>query len=124
MKKIILAIEDDEEVLRVYQTLFRDSAEVRVARTLAQARELLAGVDLILLDYHLRDDTVGFEDRLIELRDKAPVLVCSGLPDPRVPALGVGLGAVGYWNKGTGLETLRRKVQALLGTASAADSSH
>lgn len=115
MAKTILVVEDDDEVRRVYQTVLGEFGEVRAAADLAQARGQLAGVDLIVLDYHLRGENATFAEALTELRASAPVLVCSGMPDPRVPAQGAELGAIGYWNKGSGLDLLRKKVRLALG---------
>lgn len=116
MGKTILVVEDDEEVRRVYEAVLREFGQVRVAGTLAQARGQLDGVDLIILDYHLRGETASFADIVAALRPAAPVLLCSGIPDPRIRALGVELGVAGYWNKGSGLELLHKKVSAILNT--------
>ncbi len=115
MNKTILIIEDDQEVLRVYKTVLSQFGQVRVAQNMEQARPQLEGLDLIILDYHLRGEKTSFEDIVPELKPFAPILLCSGNPDPSVVALGKSLGVVGYWNKGTGLEALKRKVTPLLG---------
>lgn len=114
MGKVILVIDDDEEVLRVYKTVLSDFAQVKVAQDMSQARTQLDGVDLILLDYYLRKGEISFQDIVPELKRVAPILVCSGTPDPAVRTLGLSLGAAGYWHKSTGFVALREKVQAVL----------
>lgn len=116
MDKTILVIEDDEEVLRVYKAVLSEFGRVRVAPNMAKARGLLDGVNLIILDYHLEHETASFQEIVAELQPIAPILLCSGIPDPAIRAQGKNLGVTGYWNKGTGLETLRVKVKAALGS--------
>ncbi len=115
MNKTILVIEDDEQMVRLYQTALSRFGEVRVANSLAQARTQLQGLDLIVLDYHLEDETIRFQDMVPELKQHAPVLLCSGVFDPRVPAMGQGLGVVGYWNKVDSLDALFQLVAKALG---------
>lgn len=115
MNKTILLIEDDDEVLRVYKAVLAEFGTLRVARNMDEARPQLAGVDLFILDFHLREEATSFQDIVGELKPLAPVLVCSGVPDPRILALGKQLGIAGYWNKGAGFDALRTKVKAALG---------
>jgi DNA-binding response OmpR family regulator len=117
--KTILVIEDDAEVLRVYKTVLGEFGQVRAAQTMAEARQLLDGVDLIILDYHLEHETASFQEIVPELRPVAPILVCSGIPDPAIRAQGKDLGVAGYWNKGAGFELLRSKVRAVLSPGAA-----
>lgn len=116
MAKTILIIEDDVEVLRVYKTVLAEFGPVRGAHDMAQARSQLEGVDLIILDYHLKHEKTRFQDIVQELKPVAPILLCSGIPDPALLALGASLGLSGYWNKGSGVLALREKVKAVLGT--------
>lgn len=116
MGKCILAIDDDEAILAFYKAVLAGRGEVRTARSLAEARPQLAGVDLILLDFDLRNDQVMFKDVMQELKAKAPILLCSGVQDPRVPPVGAALGAVGYWNKQSGREALASLVDSTLET--------
>lgn len=114
MDKTILVIEDDEEVLRVYKVFLGKFGQVRIAQNMKQARGQLEGVDLIILDYHLRNEKTSFEACVEELKPHAPILLCSGIPDRSIPARGKDMGVVSYWNKGTGLEVLSSKVQSVL----------
>jgi DNA-binding response OmpR family regulator len=118
--KTILVIEDDAEVLRVYKAVLGEFGQVRTAQTMTEARQLLDGVDLIILDYHLENETATFQEIVPELHPVAPILVCSGIPDPAVRAQGKDMGVAGYWNKGAGFEMLRSKVRAILSPAAAA----
>lgn len=119
MDKTILVIEDDEEVLRVYKAVLGEFGRVRTAQNMAQARGLLDDVDLIILDYHLAHETASFQEIVTELQPIAPILLCSGIPDPAIRAQGKDLGVAGYWNKGVGFEALRAKVRATLSAAAA-----
>lgn len=110
-QKKLLVIEDDEDMASLYQTVLKQFGEVRVAASMAQARELLQGVDLILLDYYLEGEAMKFQDLVPELKQHAPVLLCSGVFDPQVPAMGAALGAAGYWNKTEPLENLLQLVR-------------
>lgn len=114
MGKIILAIDDDEAILAYYKTVLGRIAEVRTARGLAEARPQLPGADLILLDFDLSNDQVLFKDVMQELAGVAPILLCSGVQDPRVPFVGGELGTVGYWNKQSGREALFSLVKSTL----------
>ena len=114
MRKNILVIEDDAEVLRVYTTILAEFGAVRTAETMAQARPQLQGIDLIILDYHLKNETMKFEDIIAELKPVAPILVCSGISGTQIREIGARLGVAGYWNKGLGLEGLRTKVRTIL----------
>lgn len=114
MAKTILFIDDDVEVLRVYKTILEDLAEVRTAGTLAEARPLLQGVDLIVLDYHLRDEPTPFTELVTELKQHAPVMMGSGMSVVQISLLVEQHGLSGFWSKGTGLVKLREKVEAFL----------
>lgn len=119
MPKTILIVEDDVEVLRVYQVVLQDLAQVRAATGVADARALLQGVDLILLDYYLQGGSSDFAQTVTEFKPVAPVLVCSGVPAPHLRKEVEQHGLAGYWNKGSGFDSLRAKVQALLGQGQA-----
>ena len=79
------------------------------------ARTQLDGVKLILLDGHLGENEGTIQERLAELTKIAPVLLCSGMQDPLVQAIGKANGATGYWNKGTDPKGLVTLVKAVLG---------
>ena len=77
----LLHIEDDPNILLIVSALVADGAEISTARTVAQAREMLAdgGYDLVILDLMLPDGSG--EDLLPLMRRKAtpppPVIVFS-----------------------------------------------
>lgn len=114
--RIILAIDDDADMLEYYQAALAGLGQVRTAGGLKDARPQLQGVDLIILDFHLQDDQETFQKIVPELRKSAPVLLCSGVQDERVPILGDALGTIGYWNKADGLQKLHALVHAALKT--------
>lgn len=101
MNKVILAIDDDAVILDYYRTVLGRFGEVRTAANLEEARRQFGGVSLILLDFDLAEDRDMFQDVVKELRPVAPILLCSGVQDVQVPALGAMLGIAGYWNKGS-----------------------
>lgn len=85
--------------------------EARVARSVAQARELLAGpelaVDVAVVDVALPDgDGTELVGPLLEARPGARVLVLTAHPRPEVVARARRAGAVGVLPKGTGLQVL------------------
>lgn len=114
MSKTILAIDDDKIMLAFYKTVLAEFGDVRTAINLEEARRQLEGVDLIILDFYLEHDQDLIQEVVPELKRVAPVLLCSGIQDVRVPAIGVGLGIAGYWNKGSDHEKLRALVNSVL----------
>ena len=85
--------------------------EARVARSVAQARELLAGpelaVDVAVVDVALPDgDGTDLVEPLLEARPGTRVLVLTAHPRPEVVARARRAGAVGVLPKGTGLQVL------------------
>lgn len=114
MSKIILAIDDDKNMLAFYQAALADIGEVRTASNLTEARKKLAGVDLIMLDFYLEHDEETIQEIVPELKRVAPVLLCSGVQDVGVPAIGATLGIAGYWNKGTDHDKLLNLVKKTL----------
>lgn len=113
--KTILAIDDEADMLEFYQVALSGFGEIRLARNMAEARSQLTGVDLIILDFHLENDAEKFQEIVPELRKTAPVLLCSGVQDERVPVLGSILGIEGYWHKASGLPKLHALVHSALG---------
>lgn len=114
MSKTILVIDDEKKMLEFYQTVLSGFGQVRTALNLSEARAQLAGVDLIILDFVLEQDQELIQEIIPELKRVAPVLLCSGLQEPGVPAIGDQLGVDGYWNKGTDHEQLRALVGSVL----------
>ena len=114
MRKTILAIDDDKSMLKFYEVALAEIGDVRTAVDLKEARAQLEGVNLIILDFYLENDKDLIQDIVPELKRVAPVLLCSGVQDVRVPSLGAALGIAGYWNKGADHEKLRSLVRSVL----------
>lgn len=114
MKKQILAIDDESSMLEFYGLILAEFGEVRTALNLEEARKKLPGADLIILDFYLQNDNEKIQDVVPELRKVAPVLLCSGVQEVGVQAMGVALGMAGYWNKGADHDALRSLVKATL----------
>lgn len=114
MKKTILAIDDDLNMLAFYQAALSEFGTVRTAPSLAEARKHLDGADLIILDFYLENDPELFQHAVSELKQTAPILLCSGIQELGVPALGAALGVAGYWNKSADHEKLRTLVKTVL----------
>jgi DNA-binding NtrC family response regulator len=113
--KTIVVIDDDEDMLRFYRALLADLGEVCTYDSLREARTNFTGADLFLLDFYLEKDQNLIQETVPELKAIAPVLLCSGVQDERIPEFCLQLGAAGYWNKGSPHDVLRDKVKALLG---------
>ena len=114
MNKVILAIDDDQNMLKFYQAALAEFGTVRTASSMPEARKQLNGVDLIILDFYLERDPDFFQDVVPELKKAAPVLLCSGIQEIGVPAMGAALGVAGYWNKGSDHEKLLSLVRSAL----------
>lgn len=118
MNKTILAIDDENAMLAFYQVALAEFGTVRTASNLAEARRQLQGVDLIILDFYLEHDKTLIQDIVPELKQTAPVLLCSGIQDLGVPAIGATLGIAGYWNKSSDHDKLRDLVRTVLNSTS------
>ena len=114
MGKTILAIDDEKSMLVFYKAALSEFGEVRTAINLQEARQQLAGVDLVVLDFNLEQSTERFQDIVPELKKTAPVLLCSGVDVPEVQGIGEALGIAGYWHKGADHEKLRSLVRSIL----------
>ena len=111
-KPVVLLIEDDENVNAANrQILEREGYEVRVARSIAEARRLAGGrTELAILDIDLPDGSgLSFLPELCALT--GGVLVLSGNRGAAVSA--VQSGARGFIGKPYRLDDLCRKVKAL-----------
>jgi serine phosphatase RsbU (regulator of sigma subunit) len=100
----VLLVEDDEaDAFLVRELLDEVRAEVELvgATTLAQARDLVAGVDCVLLDLGL-PDAQGLDGlrRLLGVANRAAVCVLTGLGDEHLGAAAVAEGAQDYLIKG------------------------
>lgn len=114
MTKTILAIDDDKDMLAIYQARLADLGQVKTALNLTEARTQLDGADLIILDFYLEQDKETIQEIVPELKKIAPVLLCSGIQELGVPVIGAESGIDGYWNKSTDYVKLRSLVKALL----------
>ncbi|WP_084557933.1 PP2C family protein-serine/threonine phosphatase [Hamadaea tsunoensis] len=101
----VLLVEDDEGDFVIVEELLKDVPDrvrLRWARSLSEARELLDGVDCVLLDLGL-PDTVGLDGlrRLHEHAVRVPIVVLTGLNDEAQGVAAMGSGAQDYLVKGT-----------------------
>ena len=100
----VLLIEDDDGDALIVEELLLDAGDpflLRRARTLAQAKTMLAGVNCVLLDLELPDSRelqgVGW---LTESVPSLAVVVLTGLSDEHLGAVAVAAGAQDYLVKG------------------------
>ncbi len=112
--KTILAIDDEKSMLAFYQAALAEYGQVRTARSMEEARSQFAAVDLIILDCYMEDEKDTLQARLLELKKIAPVLICSGVMNPMVQAIGQANGATGFWLKGTDEKGLHLLVKSVL----------
>lgn len=120
--KTILIIEDDEDVISIYEKLFTELGFVGMltcAKTVKEAKEkiLNSTYDLILCDQFLEDgrgDEVLFEMSFIDELAHTPILVISG--DARVESMirSAGLGANDYLVKPFSLKEFEEKLVYLI----------
>ncbi|WP_376771168.1 PP2C family protein-serine/threonine phosphatase [Rhizomonospora bruguierae] len=101
----VLLVEDDEgDAFLVSELLVESDAPVdlHTARSLAEARELIAGVDCVLLDLGL-PDAQGIEGlrSVLALASAVAVCVLTGLEDEHLGIVAVAEGAQDYLVKGT-----------------------
>ena len=115
MGKTILAIDDENSMLAFYQAALAKYGDVRTARGMKVARSLYGGVDLVILDCYMEEEHDTLQNRIVELKRVAPVLICSGVLDPGVQAIGQANGATGYWLKGTDVNGLHTLIHAVFG---------
>jgi DNA-binding NtrC family response regulator len=109
----ILAIDDDKDMLALYQVILAGLGQMRTALNLTEARAQMEGVDLIILDFNLEQDKETIQEILPELKKVAPVLLCSGIQDLGVPVIGAEHGIAGYWNKAADHDKLRLLVKSM-----------
>jgi DNA-binding NtrC family response regulator len=114
MGKTILAIDDSRTMLELYAAILADFGNILTFETMAEARAHLAGVDLIILDFNLENDPGLIQDIVQELKNIAPIILCSGVQDARVAAYCLSLGVRDYWNKSSDYDALLSKVKRLL----------
>lgn len=101
----VLLVEDDEgDAFLVSELLAESNAPVdlRTARSLAQAREMIGGVDCVLLDLGL-PDAQGIEGlrSVLALASRVAVCVLTGLEDEHLGIAAVAEGAQDYLVKGS-----------------------
>ena len=114
MVKMILAIDDEKSMLAFYQVALAEYGQVRTASGMKEARTQYDGLDLIILDCYMEDEQDTLQNRLAELTKVAPVLICSGVMNPMVQAIGQANGATGFWQKSKDVEGLHTLVKAVL----------
>lgn len=124
MDKTILAIDDETDMLAFYRIALAEFGDVKTASNLSDAVKQLEGVDLIVLDFHLEQDPDLIQEIVPKLREVAPVLLCSGIQEAGVPAIGVALGIAGYWHKGSDYESLRSLVKSVLDASGPAGQAY
>lgn len=105
-----IIVVDDHPLFRdALRSMFRvgvPSARIEEAGSIDMAKRVLEerqGIDLIVLDLTM-DDVKGFEG-LLALRirfPRIPILVCSGLDEPRIIREAIRLGAAGFIPKSAG----------------------
>jgi DNA-binding NarL/FixJ family response regulator len=117
----ILIVDDHpmfREALRGAVKFARDDAEVFEAGSIDSACEAIrreTGIEIVLLDLSL-PGTSGF-DGLVLLRSsfpRIPIMIVSGLDDPRIVKEAVRLGAAGFVPKSVDKSTLAEALSAVL----------
>lgn len=120
----ILIVDDHpmfREALRSVVGFARDGAEIFEADSIDAACDVLRntpGLDIVLLDLSL-PGTSGF-DGLILLRSsfpRIPVMIVSGLDDPKIVKEAIRLGAAGFVPKSVDKSTLTQAISEVLGGA-------
>ena len=115
--KTILIVEDDRPLSQGIQMALRQSGrEIRLAHTLAAARDALdaGGVDLVILDVNLPDGSgLALLEELRRTSD-LPVLILSANDMEMDQVAGLELGADDYVTKPFSLAILRARVGNLL----------
>lgn len=104
-------------MLAYYKVVLAEFGEIRIATTLEQAQPQLQGVNLILLDFYLEHSKEQIQDIVPRLRTVAPGLLCSGVQELMVPAIGASFGVAGYWNKCSDQGRRLPLVRSLLGAS-------
>ena len=130
MRKRILIIEDDKNLVRLLKDAFEGRYDVNLALDWAEGKSKLASglPDLIVLDILLPGES-GF-DALRQLKADAatrriPVIVLSNLGQEQEIRTGLTLGAVDYLVKADiTIEDVVRKVQRVLNSASSQRTPH
>lgn len=119
MKKRILVIDDDEDILAILSILFEDEGfEVILLKTGATAREVrLLHPDLVLLDVRIKGydktgDLICNEIKAQSETSDVPVILLSAEDD--VPVLAHLSGANGYVRKPFNINDLISKVKGIL----------
>lgn len=106
------------EALRLSLQSAYPNAKIVEATSIANAREAIASggpFDLVLLDLTM-PGTTGFEG-LLELRThypKLPVVICSGLEDPRIIQEAISYGASGFISKSVRRSELAAAIEEVM----------
>lgn len=114
---VILLVDDEESIVEfVSYNLRKYGHDVDVARTAAEAREVLShrSFELVILDIML-PDTDGYEVlKDIRARGETPVLMISALEETTDKVLGLELGADDYLTKPFDVRELNSRIKAIL----------
>lgn len=117
----ILIVDDHpmfREALRSAVKFSRKDAEILEAGSIEAAHEIIRdepGIEIVLLDLSL-PGTRGF-DGLILLRSafpRTPIMIVSGLDDPKIVSEAIRLGAAGFVSKSVDKETLAEGLSVVL----------
>ena len=98
-KKTVLIIEDEVNLLKIYQAMLKDAYEVLLARDWVQAEMVLAktgSVNMILLDLELPGKSGLEVMRALRKDDRwknVPVVAMSNMSNPEITEYTLGLGA-------------------------------
>ncbi|MCW8835246.1 MAG: response regulator [Rhodospirillales bacterium] len=114
MTKTIAIIDDDEIMLEIYKEKLSDLGTVKTFTSVSEARRQIRDADVIILDFYLPDDPELIQETVPELKNIAPVILCSGVEDERVPTISFELGVSDYWFKTDDYAILRGKVKKFL----------
>lgn len=117
----ILIVDDHpmfREALRSAVKFSRDDAEILEAGSIEAAHDAIQGepgIEIVLLDLSL-PGTTGFEGLML-LRSsfpRTPIMIVSGLDDPKIVQEAIRLGAAGFVSKSVDKATLAKGLTAVL----------
>jgi two-component system, NarL family, nitrate/nitrite response regulator NarL len=115
----VAAVDDDRMLLEGLGTWLAQTGDIHLTRTAATVGELLEdasdGVDLVLLDLVLRDDSDPVDNVRRLLDGGYPVLVVSVWCKPHEIAAAFAAGASGYVTKDHDLATLASVIRTVVG---------
>ncbi len=121
MKKHILTVDDETEILEVLMQVFTtEGYRVSTASSASEARKIVQAdpPDLIITDLQLEDeDGLQLVEQLKELRPGTPVILLTGmLFDPNVVEKSLSKRVSGYISKTSPLKDLVQEVRRHIGS--------